>query len=496
MNACWYTKGLVGYCLFSCMYVHAGRVYYFDKERFCAKVDAASSWKELLPYVDEQVRWHMYCAERLKTDLFDYQYFQRDWDEPLVAAGNPKDVHGRLIELINQLDRFSLATLHCYARKEEDLAQDSKVNKEKRLKRIENWCRCWMASSGKLSGISEKYGDKDLAAADECRKDFLTIAYSIRWVHEQETNGMNSFTRYLLCSEKIKHSNDSEKVQALCRALAMLVNSHFDLYGTPSSFSVEKDEGEQDQTSLLGIKTVIKDSAQRFDKLLGFSVVSVAERHEAGCDGVEGEWLTLRPGEQIKPFLKKLSDNQLKCRVPFVENVLALISDEDAKPATPRSRLMPSTPTRSTPRPFNWHPPTKVEKIWERLQLIDEIRLEVDPEEFSQKEISCVTEFPGGQNVCLPSSLTPIASSSHTEALPANVFLVPPTSHNTSADSSADRVAKTVSLAQRVHSSSVARFSTTQLLPPPPYDETTPPPPPYDEAALPPYDNSWALGVH
>lgn len=590
---CWYIKSLVVCTLFSCMYMRAGRVYYFDKERFCAKVDAASSWHELLPHVTDQVRLLLYCAERDKENLHNYEYFERDWDEPLVAAGYPKSQHASLVEWIKSCSSKDLCPIgHFVGDKEwntwrwlgllykgacirsisssdrkgllkqenfhslyKAALDDEKVAKKRREEKFEQLCGRWLTYRGRFNIHSPAVKiEDDLLLAEECRKEFLTIAHSIRWLHEYRSKGMYSFICYLSCSEKIMHSGDESSQSALCRSLAALVNSHLDMYGVPSSL---KEQDEQDHFFLLDVKGLVKDSAQRLDEFLAMTFVNAHECYEKngkkevfkddsgetyeepyldelsdGCHySKKGVKVIAVAGEQksVNPYLVPLSQSLMSKRALFAQGALALLNEQEPRPATPR-RGCPSTPTRSIPRPADWRPPTEaekavaaakeaVEKLWNRFQLIDEIRFGVDPEESHS-----VTEFPGGQMMSLSSPLTPEARPLGHEALPANVFLVPPTSHDTEVSLSAEQ-AKIVLLAQRVaskrrsslacsaQSSGNAHFSTRHLLPSPPsctegsslhaaaalppYDNSwaLTPPPSY-AAALPPYDNSWALGGH
>lgn len=445
---CWQSLSRLSFCtvtlfvailFFECAY--AGRIFHFDPDQMCKDIDAASTWRDVVPLLADQVRLHISCAERTELNVLECEFFSRDWDEPLAAAGQPKTLHQRLVESIARLDVRSFSIINAYVGREnptgitqiavnrkklegllgeESLIQIDKkleslccrwIKQKKKLRRdkLEQLCREWLMKQGKFSlnamakAINKDFNEKMVndRALVVSKNELISVAEGLRRSHEIATKGMNSFVRYLACSEKFMTSGqvDESEVAGFCRSLALLVNGHLDAYGVGSSSC----KSEKEQFCLSSIKDVLKDSVGRFHKLLTFSYEQVEEKV---IDGKE--WLVSTSEGRISKFLDKLSEKQKKerefllGRELFAGGVLSLIEEEERKKSVvkvySRTGFKEADRRPKVARSADWHPPTEEEKaeeaakeavkkakeavgkLWERFQLIDEIKLGVDPE--------------------------------------------------------------------------------------------------------------------
>jgi hypothetical protein len=395
----------------------AGNVYCFDKKDFCNRIEAAQTWRDLVPLIQDQLRLHIYMAERMKFAGNEYEYFQRDWDEPLVAVGRPKELHVRLIEWINNLaandlssqnycawvalsyhasahdvdahekeikrknfELFSKGALSAYEkpmRGQGKIKQDKFYvlyeaallsERKKRRKNLEQFCRVWLMARGKLPVVSSINMTKSHKVPFPVvyKDELLGIANELRWKHEWSTKGQNSFVRYLASSQK--DLTDEGRFSAFCRTTAAIINGHLDMYGIPSSLTIENN---QEQFFITSIKDIMKDSVQRFHRLLSLSISQVSQ----------GSLTT-----QEKPFLISLNEKQFSLRKNLAISMQTVLAEEEA-PVTPLSgrRGRAQVIKSHAPRSADWHPPTDAEKAeeaakvsmekWERLQLIDEVKL-------------------------------------------------------------------------------------------------------------------------
>lgn len=393
---------------FECAY--AGRTFYFNPDQMCKDIDAASTWRDLVPPLAEQVRLFIYCAERTELGIQEVEFYRKDWDEPLTAAGKPKTVYQSLIEAISNLGAQHLLALDNYVGQE----------KKERRKGFEELCRSWLMMQGKIPKNSknpknckdflewivqvktnknnqEKALEADVfITSEKVKKEFIEAAEKLRCFHEMETKGMNSFMYYLSCAESLAlpDRGDESKVAAFCRSLTSLINGHFDAYGVGSLLAFKKNE---ELFFITDIKDLLKDSVGRFSKLLTLSYEQVEEKE------IDGEEFLVPTSEgRISKFLEKLSEKQkeqrefLLRRELFAGGVLSLIEEKSVVKIVSRTGVREVMPVPKVKRSPNWHPPTEEEKaqeaakeavrkakaavgiLWERFQLIDEVTFVAD----------------------------------------------------------------------------------------------------------------------
>jgi hypothetical protein len=390
--------------------------YIFDQKQLCEQIESASTWRDLVPLIQDQVRLHFYCAARTKVSVNDYEYFQRDWDEPRSAAGRPKGMHARLIDWINNLAPKDVSSLVYYMDNGDDrtmhqkkicesfyidalLAREKtlrgegsiergifdslyksalyfkKIERKKRRKKLEQFCREWLMAHGKLPVRGEK---KSIGAVkltkipspDLYKEELLEVAHDLRWKYEWSTKGMDSFVRYIACSQK--GFADEGQAAAFCRTTAVLINGHLDMYGALSSLTIENNiENNQDKFFITAIKDIMKDSVHRFHVLLTQSFSQDSQGS---------------PVLKEQPYLGSLNEKQLRLRKIFAASMQEVIEEEEASVnslSSRRGRVQVTKP--HPPRPPDWCPPTEAQKAeeaakiaaekWDRLQLIDEVKL-------------------------------------------------------------------------------------------------------------------------
>jgi hypothetical protein len=402
--------------------VFAGRPYVFDAKSMCEAVDKAQTWKELVPTLKDLLKLHIYSAERMKPEPYydedrdklsrlskeeqnklfriqSYEYFQRDWDEPLVAAGKDKGAFSVLATEIDKLSAASLSRIACY--------MDSGKPDKTRLDMLDMLLRKYLQVIARVP--SQRHGSLEKCVdcfctgstvgvangaavqQDVVSKDYLhSVANEVWWLSELGSGGKCSFMKYLVCCKEMERSvvigrEDLCKMENFCCALALLVSEHLDRYGVVSSLT---DEGQQED--LKSVKKIIQDSVCRFHTLLSISFVRIEQEvdrdgQETGGGGEgafaaktgekrvvplsEEEPFKLRLGERFYPMLKELGWRQKVNRESFASCCLSCLKAKGERQPTPRYKTPVSSDScqkASAEKPC-------AKELWERYELIDEL---------------------------------------------------------------------------------------------------------------------------
>lgn len=352
-----------------CSYA-VGHTYDFDQKQLCEHIEAAQTWRDVVPIIADQVRLLIFCAERVQPTLFDYEYFQHDWDEPLVAAGETKTqfvkLHDkpvakwetktqfcRLKEAIEQCDDNTCVGVDTYAG---EISTWKERCKERR-RQCDQVCRKWLFDRENKpleNGRSEKVGAQPLS-----KKELLAAANELRWLHEIDTRGMNSFVYYILSSERVARFSRDDARASFCCSLALFINKHLDLYDASLTTISDKSykaamptlDGSYKVVALEAAKGIVYDNTHRFERILN-------------------EPLSLATAILGSKYQLKRESFAASMREVITEEAQLAIQRGDRR-ISPR----PVTLMRPSERSADWHPPVSdVEKVWDRLQLIDEVK--------------------------------------------------------------------------------------------------------------------------